>query len=49
MTIEKNLKMAINFYKLCIPVITWNKKHLWKQVVPEGLNEKETQLHLYIF
>ena len=35
MTVEMNLKMTINFYKRqCFPVITWNKKHLLKQVVP---------------
>ena len=35
MAVEKNLKIMKNFYKkLCIPAITWNKKHLSKQVVP---------------
>ena len=33
MAIEKNLRVMINFYK-CLPVRTWNKKHLLKQVLP---------------
>ena len=33
MAVEKNLRVATNFYKkLCIPVITRNEKHLSKQV-----------------
>ena len=33
MLIEKNLKVAINFYKKhCLPVVTWNKNNLSKQV-----------------
>ena len=33
--VEKNLRVAINFYKkICLRVITWNKKHLAKYVVP---------------
>ena len=36
MAIEKNLRITINFYieKLCFRVITWNRKHLSKQLVP---------------
>ena len=35
MPVEKNLKVAINFYKKhCLPVVTWNKNNLSKQVVP---------------
>ena len=35
MAVKKNLRLMINFYKkLCLPVITWNKKHLSKEVVP---------------
>ena len=35
MAVEKNLRVAINFYKkLCLPVVTWNKKHLSKPVLP---------------
>ena len=31
----KNLRLMIKIYKnLCLPVITWNKKHLSKLVVP---------------
>ena len=30
---ERNFKVTINLYKrLCLPVITWNKKHISKQV-----------------
>ena len=33
MTAEKNLSLTINFYrKLCLAVISWNKKYLSKQV-----------------
>ena len=29
--VERNFKVTINFYKkLCLPVITWNKKYLLK-------------------
>ena len=32
MVVEKNLRIAINFYKkLRLPVVTWNRKHLSKQ------------------
>ena len=35
MAVEKNTGIVRNFYKkLCLSVITWNKKHLLKQVVP---------------
>ena len=35
MVAEKNLRVIINFYeKLCLPVITWKKRYLSKQVVP---------------
>ena len=35
MMVEKNLRVKINFYKkLYLPVITWKKKYLWKQVAP---------------
>ena len=35
MAIEKNLRVATNFYKKhCLPVVTWNKNNLSKQVEP---------------
>ena len=35
MVVEKNLKVKINFYKKhCLPVVTWNKTNLSKEVVP---------------
>ena len=35
MVVEKNLRVTINFYeKHCLPVVTWNKNNLSKQVVP---------------
>ena len=34
MTVEKNLTVINVYEKLCLPVITWNKKHLSKQVLP---------------
>ena len=35
MAIEKNLRVATNFYKKhCLPVVTWNKNNLSKQIVP---------------
>ena len=35
MVVEKNIRVKINFYKkLYLPVITWKKKYLWKQVAP---------------
>ena len=35
MAIEKNLRVTINFYeKYCLPIATWNKNNLSKQVVP---------------
>ena len=34
LAVERNFKVTINFYKkLCLPVITWNKKYLFKQIV----------------
>ena len=33
--VEKNLRVTKNFYeKHCLPVVTWNKNNLSKQVVP---------------
>ena len=29
------------YYKQCLPVITWNKKHLWKQVVTKKKKKKQ--------
>ena len=35
MAVEKKLRITINFYKkLCLPNITWNKKHSSKKVLP---------------
>ena len=35
MALEKNIRVTIKFYKKhCLPVITWNKNNLLKQVVP---------------
>ena len=35
MVVEKNLRVMADIYKRqCIPIITWNKKYLSKQVVP---------------
>ena len=35
MTVEEKLRVTINFYKkLCLSVITWNKKHFLNQKVP---------------
>ena len=35
MAVEKNLRVVINFYKKhCLPVFTWNKNNLSRQVVP---------------
>ena len=35
MAVEKNLRVTINFYKKhCLPVVTWNKNNVSKQVVP---------------
>ena len=34
MVVIKNLWVSINLYKICLSVITWNKKHSWKQAVP---------------
>ena len=35
MALKENLRVMINFCKkLCLPVITWNKKHLSKEIVP---------------
>ena len=35
MVVEKNLRVMADIYKKqCIPIITWNKKYLSKQVVP---------------
>ena len=34
MVVEEDNRASIKFYKKqCLPVITWNKKHLLKQVV----------------
>ena len=34
MAVEWIFKLTINFYKkLCLPVIKWNKKYLFKQIV----------------
>ena len=34
MAVEEDNRASIKFYKRqCLPVITWNKKHLLKQVV----------------
>ena len=36
MEVEKKLRVMMNFYnKQCLPVITWNKKHLMKRVLPK--------------
>ena len=51
MAVEKNPKIKINFYeKHCLPVVTWNKNNLWKQVVPiiYTLEKRFSQL-LYFF
>ena len=29
------------YYKQCLPVIKWNKKHLWKQVVIKKKKKKQ--------
>ena len=35
MVVEKNLRVTKNFYKKqCLPLVTWNKINLSKQVVP---------------
>ena len=35
MAVEKNLRVTIDFYqKDCLPVVTWNKNNLSKQIVP---------------
>ena len=39
MAVVKRFVATINFYKkLCLPVITWNRKHLSKQVLPITCN-----------
>ena len=50
MAIEKNPRIAINFYKkLCLPVITWNGDHLSKQVVPITYRLKKTVFYSFYF
>ena len=45
--VEKNLRVTINFYKkLCLPVIIWNKKYLWMQVVPISYTLEKSFLQL---
>ena len=35
MAVEKNFRLTISFYKKhCLPVVTWNKNNLSKQIVP---------------
>ena len=35
MAVEKNFRVTISFYKKhCLPVVTWNKNNLSKQIVP---------------
>ena len=42
MTVEKNLRVVINFYKKhFLPVFTWNKNNLSRQVVPLTYTLKE--------
>ena len=50
MVVEKNFSVAINFYKKqCLPVITWNKKHLSKLVAPLAYSEEKSFFAVAIF
>ena len=44
--VAPNIWVMINFYKKCLSVITWNKKHLLKQVLSMIYN---TLLEKYFF
>ena len=49
MTIEKNLRVAINFYKnLYLPVVRRNKKHLSKQILPISTTLQKIFLQLLL-
>ena len=51
MVVQKNLSVTINFYKtlLRLAVITWNKKHLSKQVVPMTITLEKTLFKIATF
>ena len=45
--VEKNLRVTINYYKeLCLPVIIWNKKYIWMQVVQISYTLEKSFLQL---
>ena len=49
MVVEKNLKVTINFYKKhCLPVVTWNKTNLSKEVVPITYTQEKRFLSVAI-
>ena len=49
MAVVKRPVATINFYKkLCLPIITWNKKYLSKQVLPITCNMEKCFLQLLL-
>ena len=46
---KKTLRVSINFYKKCLPIITWNKKHLSKQIEPTMHTLQKTFFAVLIF
>ena len=47
--VEKSFRVTRNLYKKCHPVITWNKKHSSKQVLPVRYTLKKTIFEAAIF
>ena len=47
--VEKNLRVTVIFYeKECLPVITWNKNHSSKKVLPIHPHSRKHFLELQI-